>query len=120
MRELQIGIAFVEGMTVPVVFERHYLRAVVYARATRSRPALVNVITEVHNQIELFFRHMFISRVVSLFVVLARGEGESQLINPIVERRRGSSSANRADSRADAKAVPVPACGLQPVHFDVH
>src|SRR5215510_15220940 len=104
MRALQIGIAFVERVAVPVVFERHYLRAVVYARATRSRPALVNVITEVHDQIELLFRHMFICRVVSLFVMLARGEGESQLIDPIVECRRGSSSANRAFGRADSKA----------------
>ena len=65
------------SVAVPVVFEGHIISGLL---CMRVRPAVgppsSNVITEVHDQIELFFRHMFIRRVESLFGN-ASGECES-------------------------------------------
>src|SRR5262245_1587486 len=117
MRELQIGITFIERVTVAIVFERDDLRAIMLARAVSPGPSLVDVIAEVYDQIETLVRHVSVRGEVSGFVMLARSEGETEIGESRVESRRGPRSSHRADGGAGHKAVPVPSPWLQPANI---
>ena len=40
---------------------------------------LADVVPEVDDEVEIFFRHVFVGRVVAVLVLLARGEREPEL-----------------------------------------
>ena len=80
---------------------------------------LVDVVAEVHGEIDLFVRQVAERGEVALIPTLARREGEGERRLHAVGRC-GAEAAGLAHGVADGKAVEVPAIRLQSVHVHVH
>jgi hypothetical protein len=91
-------------------------------RATdRSGPgALVDVVAEVDDQIQVLGRHVLVRGEVALGVVLATREREAQRAEPGPGARRGTGAPYRADLVGDPEPVPVHAVRPQAVHLGVY
>ena len=120
MRGLQGGIAFVESVARPVVVEREDLRRAVRAHRAFAVTLFVDVVAEVHDQIEVFARQVFEGGVVSHLVFLARREREPQALRGGPGNRHRARAAAGADLGAGLELIPVPAIGFQAVDLDVH
>jgi hypothetical protein len=76
MGGLQAAVALVEGMLVPVLLEGDRLRQM--EPHLRTPVALVDVVAEVHDQVEIVLHHRLIGGEVALAVMLAGREREPQ------------------------------------------
>ena len=99
---LQVGIAFVERVTVAVLVERVGLAGIVLAHVIAAPRRFVDVIAEEHDEIEVFGRHVPVRRVVALLVLLARREREAQAFDRGI---RGGCSARAADGLTASPAM---------------
>ena len=81
MHFLQVTVGAVEGVAAAVVFEGEDTGLGgprVAANLVGLGGAFVNVVAEVEDQVRLVLGHALVGRVVAVFVMLARGEGEVQ------------------------------------------
>jgi hypothetical protein len=74
------GSAFVDGVAGAVVVEREDLLRAVRAHRAFAVALLVDVVAEVHDEIEVLARHVFVGGVVAHLVFLAGGEREAQAL----------------------------------------
>jgi len=84
VRRLQVRVVAVQGVAAPVAGELRGLARVVSAHvAARGvvlvRPVLVDVVAEVHDEVEILPGHVPVGRVVTVFELLTGGEGEGEL-----------------------------------------
>ena len=81
MHFLEVPVGTVEGVAAAVVFEGDDAGLGgpgVAADLFVLGGAFVNVVAEVEDEIRVILGHALIGRVVAVFVMLARGEGETQ------------------------------------------
>jgi hypothetical protein len=102
MRRLQAPVTFVEGVQVPVLLEGHRLRQV--EAHLRTPGALVDVVAEVDDEVEIVLHHRLIGGEVALAVVLG-GEGEAQAILGRAHRRGGAGPTDRASLTASDEPI---------------
>jgi hypothetical protein len=117
---LQIRVGLVERIAQAIVVERHRLGPAVLAHAREARRVLVDVVAEKDDQVEVVAEHPPVGAEVAELPVLARGEGHAQAVERRVRRRGRARPADGAHLTARAKAIPVPARGLEAVDLDVH
>ena len=113
------GVAAIPGIAQPVVGETLALTPIVTSHGL-GRVALVDVITEVGDQIDARLEHVPVGVVIALFVVLTTGHADSQRQLGLSRSRAGPGSTNGAAMFACAKAVVVTAARFEPSHFEVH
>src|SRR5688500_5482881 len=90
------------------------------AHVPASPRRFVDVVAEVRDQIQVFASHVTIGRKITLFIMLARSDGEPHALNGCSDCRRSARAPDRAYRAAGMKAVPIPAARLEPRHIDVH
>ena len=103
----------------PVVVERVRLRGAVLAHVVLTPRRFVDVVAEVHDQIEVVGDHVPVRGEVALLVLLAGGESEPQALVVLARGGRGARPADRTHLTAGAKSIPVPARRLEALHLDV-
>ena len=81
---------------------------------------LVDVIAEVHHQVEVFLGHVLIRGVQAGLEVLARRDGEAKPIDGGLRARKRARAADRAQLVARAELIPVPRVRLEAGDFDVN
>ena len=84
------------------------------------RVALVDVITEVGDQIDAGLEHVPVGVVIALFVVLTTGHADAQWQLGLSRSRAGPGSTNGAAMFACAKAIVITAAWFESAHFEVH
>ena len=114
------GVALVQRVPGAIVVERVTLRCAVLAYPPLAPRQLVDVVADVQHQIGLVGDDCPIGGVVAVLVLLAGGDGQSELCGRDVSGGRGGRAADRAACLADGEAVPVRAPGHEPAGFDVH
>jgi hypothetical protein len=121
VRGLQMRIGLVQRIAVA---ERRQLRrnaAAVVPHVARAPGAFVDVVAEVHDEVQRLRRHVAVGREVALLVLLARREGEAQRRRgPVAFRRRGARAPGRAACAVRCEAIPIDAARPQSLHLDVH
>ncbi len=118
MRVLQQRVAFVERVAIAVVVERHDLGAVVLAHRASADPAFIDVVAQVHHQVQVLFGHMLVGGVEAGFVVLAGGESETQSVHH--GRGRRTRARHRSLETAGTELIEIPARRAQAVDFHMH
>jgi len=63
---------------------------------------------------------MIESGVVARLILLAADKGKAEAIGMAFRQRRRPRAANRTRDAAGIEAIPIPARGLQPMHFGVN
>src|SRR5262245_17136577 len=87
---------------------------------TVPRPdGFVDVVSQMHHQIEVLFGHVAIRREVAVDVFLAGRSGETKT-SRIALPRRGPRTADRTLDAAGQKLIPIPAPGFETPHFHVN
>ena len=123
---LKIGIAPVEGVADPVLLQLRRLGAELCGHRHVPRPAggsdpvLVDVVAEVHDDVEVLLGEPAIGGVVAGLPVLARGEGERERTQRCARCRCRLGSTDGAHVVAGAEPIEVLAPRLESVHLDVH
>jgi hypothetical protein len=108
MRGAQARVRLVLRVTDPIVREAADLVArLVQPRVRGIAGTLVDVVAEMHDEVEVLCRDVAPRRVVAVGVVLTRGEGELQRVHGAGDRR-GSRATGRALREPDLEPVPVP------------
>src|SRR5206468_7177270 len=79
----------------------------------------VDVVTEVHDQIEIVAEHVAVRVVVALLVLLAGGEGQAHTLVVAVCGGRRSCATGGTHLTARSKAIPVPPTRLEVLDLDV-
>ena len=100
MGGLEVGIELVQRVAEPVraqvdrLFrERRGYRPI---REGRIDAVLVGVVAEVENEVEVVLDHVAVGRVVPARDVLTRGDGEGELVHPVIAFGCGAEVADRA------------------------
>ena len=114
------AIGLVDCVPGPIVVQRDELGARVRAGTTGRSRALVDVIPQMEDHVEVFGGGVPICREVADLVVLARDEGEAQPAGGRAFARKRPGPADGAQLVAHAELIPVPAGGVESVRFDVH
>ncbi len=127
VRGLQLRISLVLGVTRPVVVESLELVEPRPGRggvATVWEPALrvvlIDVVTDVDDEIEVVGGDRAIRRPVAVLEVLAAGQRETQRGRAGTGGRRGTGPADRADHCPGTEPVEVHPGRLQATDVDVH
>ena len=115
----QVRVGLVLRVADAVVLERSDLRPDMLADLAVAARALVDVVAEVDDQVEVVLGHVLVGGIQARLEVLARGEGEPQLIGLRARGGHGAGPGDRALGVAGAEAVPVRAVGVQAIHLDV-
>src|SRR5215207_10629229 len=125
VRRPQVTGTAIEGVPVAVLRERVDFRTVVPTHvAARGNvlvyAVLVDVVAEVHDEVQVLLADVAVGGVVAVLVHLAGGEGEAHLRNggPTGGRRLGPSY--RAHLGARLEAVEVLSRRLEPFNSHVH
>lgn len=108
MRGLEVPVDPVLGVPDPVLVERH-----------RGTGVLVDVVPEVHDEVELLLGHVAIRGVVPAVEGLTGREREAHRADGGAGRRRGPRPSHRADLPARLEAIEVPASRPQARDLDV-
>jgi hypothetical protein len=116
----QRRIAPVLRVAVAVIVEGQQLAADVLPHELVSAGVLVDVVAEVHHQIEIFLGHVLVRREQADLEMLARRDGEPEPIDVRLRARKRARPADGTHLAAGAELVPVPAVGLEPCDFDVN
>src|SRR6185295_12019511 len=117
MCPLEIRIESVKGIAVPVIAERSKLQAVVKPRASLLSSTLIDVVAEVHNQLDIFLGHVPVSGKVTSLVMLAGGKGKGELVETTLRIGGGAGPPNGAHVSPRAELIPVLLIGLQTSDF---
>lgn len=124
VRAAQGGVGFVPGVVHSIAGE--VARFVAQpgfdrgARASAGYRIFVEVVAEVHDQIQVFHGHMAVGRVVPVIPGLAGGERETQPVNRRPGRGRGPGAADRGDRRPGPEPVEVPAGRFEAADLRMH
>ena len=119
VRGAEIGIALVKRVPDPIVVERVRLGSAVLAHVILAPRRFVDVVTEVHDQIEIVAEHVAVRVVVALLVLLAGGEGQAHTLVVAVCGGRRSCATGGTHLTARSKAIPVPPTRLEVLDLDV-
>ena len=120
VRRLQMDVGLVLAVPDPVVVEREDLaQRLVLAEGLRR--TLGHEVAEVHDGVDVGeVRHLLVWREVAVGEVLARDEGEHQLVDVALALGRCARPAVRADHRAELEAVVVFVRRLEVVELHAH
>jgi len=119
VRGAQVGIGLVLRGADAVVGQARGLAGRLVGPTDRAlRGPLVDVVAEVHHEVEVLVGHVPVGGVVARRVVLTGGEGESHPVRR-PERRRRLGAAYRAGLRARLEAVEVLAPRPQALNLDM-
>ena len=122
---LEVGVGLVQRVLQPVALERHALGAELLRDRHVAEPAVcvdavfVDVVTEVHDELEILLGKPPVRRVVALVPALAGGEREGERVDRGPARRGGHGSPDRTELVAVAELEEVLAARLEAVHLDV-
>jgi hypothetical protein len=110
---LEILVAAVLGVAVTVVRKGDDLRPAVGPDVATGghilvRPVLVNIVSEMKDEVEVFLRRVPVSSEVAVFVLLARGEGKLHRGEGCSDNRRSLRPAHGAELRTRPEAVVLP------------
>ena len=78
MRRLQMRVGPIQRMSVPVVRQQLDLVAGVLAHPAVAPLVLIDVVTQMEHEVEVFLHHMVVGGEEALFVVLAAREGKTE------------------------------------------
>ena len=119
VRGLEVRIRLVDRVAQAIVLERERLGGVMRSDAAHA-PLLINVVADVHDQIEVVGRQRAVGRVVPVLVHLAASDRELELAERRATLGRRARAPDRALRFAAFEPVPVVACGIQARDLDVH
>ena len=118
---LQVAIDLVLRIPVAIVAEPEAPPApFVVAHEIPARGALVDVIAEKDDGVQVLAGKVRVRRVVPLCVVLARREREAERLRRRAGRGRRPRPADRTLRSGRAEAIPVRPVRLEAGHLDVH
>jgi hypothetical protein len=83
------------------------------------RCALVNIVAQVEDKVQVVLGHVLIGSEESLFVVLTRGECEAQSLGHGPRRRHRARATDATGCVAATESIPVPVIRLQVLHQHV-
>ena len=119
MRRLEVRVRLVDRVAQSIVLERERLGGVMRSDAADA-PLFINVVADVHDQIEVVGRHRAIGRVVPVLVHLTASDGEIERAERRAALRCGARVSDRALRFAASEAVPVVAGRIESRDLDVH
>ena len=119
VRRLQVRVGPVQRVAVAVVTEQFDLVAGVLPRPAVTALILVDVVTQVKDQIEVVLEHVPVGGEEPGLVVLAGHERHPQLVDRRTGRRERPGATDAARLATRAEAVPVPAVRLESLHLDM-
>jgi len=120
VHRLQIGIAFVKGVALPVVFQRQQPAASGWPNRGFAVRVFVDVVAEKKHQVRVFSQHVAVGTEVAMLPVLARSVSQTHARHQRIERRKGPRAASGADGIAHHEAVKIPAVWQQTLHLHMH
>ena len=120
MNRPQRRIAAVLGVAVPIVVHRQQLAANVLADEIVPAFIFVDVVAEVHYEVEVLLGHVLIGREETGLEMLARCDGEAKPIDLGVGLGKGARAAHRAQLVSGAELIPVPRVRLEARDFNVN
>ena len=120
MRGAKRRIAAVLGVAIAVVVDRQQLAADVLAHQVVAARVFVDVVAQVHHEIEIFLGHVLVGREEADLEMLARRDGESEPIDVRLRARKCARPADGTHLAAGAELVPVPAVRLEAGDFDMN
>ena len=119
MSRLEVGVGLVLGVPVAIVRQRFDLETGVFAYPIVDALVFVDVISEVYDEIDVFFGQVPQGREVSLLVVLAGCERKIEPVARCIEVRCSSRPADLTLLGAGPELVPVPMVWTETIHLDV-
>lgn len=120
MGGLQVGIGPVQRVAISIALEAIHFGAVVLARGERIDSTFVDVVAEMHYEIEILAREVAVGGVQAVLPVLAGYEREPQLVDRRIASGQRTRAAHGAFVFADGELVEVPPVGIESVDFDVN
>src|SRR5207249_5110818 len=114
---LQIGVGPVQRVPGAVLVQRVWIPGIVLSHLVPPAAAAVDVVAEVNDEVQIFFRDAAERGEVSTLVVLARDECESKSIERRAGEWRRPRPAGRAQLSARNEPIPVMSCGPQSIDF---
>ena len=128
VRCLQVGIALVERVALPVVVERvalvrlagHDAHDGQRTFAGADDAIFVDVVAIVEDKIEAFGGDLPIRREVAVFIALAPDNAKAQLCHRGSHGWQCPGAAYRAALTADGEVIEIVASRLEPAYLDVH
>jgi hypothetical protein len=120
VRGLQMRVALVERMAVPVAVQRVRCGRAMFAQVVGRAAAFVDVVAHEQHEVQFACGDFAVRHEEALLVVLAGGEREAQPPHVGVARGCSACVADRADGAAASEAVPIVALRLQALRMDVH
>jgi hypothetical protein len=116
----QVRVGLVEAVAVPVPGQVPGLVQLVGARAAVAPAALVDVVAQADDQIELLGGHVPLDHVPAARVALAGREADADGVHLRVVARQRAGAADLAGEVPDPEAVPVGRGRVEAVDVDVH
>ena len=126
MRCLQIGVEFIKRVLQTIAIKRHRRLAKLGRQLHAANAAfgvnaeLVGVIAQKNHEIQIFARHVAVSRIKPVAPILTRSYRKSQFVNSRARRRSGARAPNRTGMIAHDKTIKVESRGPQTFDFDVN
>jgi hypothetical protein len=126
VRLLEVGVALVQGVAKAVLPQPFRLPPHVGGHVHSTSVAigtdgvLVDVVAEVHDDVEILLGHPPVGRVEARSPVLARGERESEQVQMRTPHRGRLGASGRADLATGPEPVEVLAPRLEPRDLHMH
>src|SRR5262245_41201574 len=124
MSALEIRIRFIKSVAKAILLQVLRLFDRMMSDASGISGTLVDVIAEMYDEVQVFFSHVLIRGVVSVFVVLTRSERESELIDTGAGGGSRTSSADATGhpilSLTDKELIPIPGARPKLADFGVY
>ena len=120
VRGLQVRVAFVLGVALAVLRQGLGLPAAVLAHHELRVGALVDVVAHKQHEVQRLLGNLLMRNVLAVLVMLARGQGDAQLLHIGVGSGCGAGVAHAAEGVALAEAVPIVGGGLQVLQMHMH
>ena len=119
MRGLQCGVGLVLRVTTTIVIDGANLESLMLTQRIHGTRVLIDVVTQMRHEVEIFLRHMLEGGKESLIPTLATRDGQSQWCHRTICGRRAE-FAGLACRLVHLKAIEVPTIGREPVHVHMH
>ena len=103
-----------------VLVKRFDLATEMFARAIVDTAIFINVIPQMHDEIEILLRHVRVAVKVTALVMLARGEGKPRAFGHRIGRRCRAGAADRAGFITSVKTIKIPVMWLESGHLHMH
>ncbi len=115
----EVRIGLVERVAGPVVVECRRLRRAVTSHGASAAAALVDVVADMQDEVQVVADHVIVRGEIALFVVLARSHCELEAREGRTLCRCRARAPDNAAHAASRKAVPIFAARFETLRFRV-